>query len=33
MFNNCHRGSATSNAARLKDLLEEAEEDGPGLGP
>jgi uncharacterized protein YecE (DUF72 family) len=24
MFNNCHRGSATANAARLKELLREA---------
>jgi uncharacterized protein YecE (DUF72 family) len=24
MFNNCHRGSATANAARLKELLKEA---------
>ncbi len=24
MFNNCHRGSATTNAARLKELLKEA---------
>ena len=24
MFNNCHRGSATTNAARMRELLKEA---------